>query len=166
MQIPGHACWNRVSPHTAGHGWGRGDQRASPLFYQHWPLQCGRKYRYYYVNLVEAACTSTWECCYYVWIDNIPYSYSPSLPPPSLCVLPLFPSSSALSLLRSASPYPSPSPLLHFPSLLLGEGMIRVSDSSLLDRKVMPVFNLLLSATNRGATPVARTIDIQVVLVM
>ena len=33
-----------------------------------------RKYRYYCVNLVEAACTSTWECCYYVWIDNIPYS--------------------------------------------------------------------------------------------
>jgi len=101
-----------------------------------------------------------------VWIDNIPYSYSSSLPLSSLCILPFFLSSSALSPLRSTSPYPFPSPLLHYPSLLLGEGVIRVSDSSLLDQKVMPVLNLLLSATNRGAIPVARTIDIQVVLVM
>ena len=84
-------------------------------------------------------------------------TYSPSLPLASLCVLPLFLSSSAFSPLRSTSPYPSPSPLFHFPSLLLGEGVIQVSDSSLLDQKVMPVLNLLLSATNQGAIPMART---------
>ena len=39
-----------------------------------------------------------------------------------------------------------------------------MSDSILLDREVMPVFNLLLTATDRGTTPMASTIDIQVVL--
>ena len=39
-----------------------------------------------------------------------------------------------------------------------------MSDSDLLDREVTPVFNLLLTATDHGATRMATTIDIQVVL--
>jgi len=90
-------------------------------------------------------------------------------PLPLHCALPI-----SLLLSPSSRP-PLPCPLFTLPllaltlssaplSLLLGEGVIRVSDSSLLDREVMPVFNLLLTATDQGATPMASTIDIQVVL--
>jgi len=115
----------------------------------------------YCVNVVAAACTGTWECCYY-GIDSItaccthipplflPASY-PSSHPPLPCPLFTLP---LLTLPLSSAPL----------SLLLCEGVIRVSDSILLDREVMPVFNLLLTATDQGTTPMASTIDIQVVL--
>ena len=108
----------------------------------------------------------------------LPFFFPLLLVSPFLSLFPLFPSPPfpllllLLHLLLHLLPPPpfpsSPLPLLlpPFPPPLPSciEGVIQVSDSALLDREMMPVFNQILTAQDRGPFPHASTANIRIVL--
>ena len=77
------------------------------------------------------------------------------LPPFFFPLLLVSPFLSLLHLLLHLLPPPLPSRI---------EGVIQVSDSALLDREMMPVFNQILTAQDRGPFPHASTANIRIVL--